>query len=363
MSCYKYQPITLLHLLNSSNNITQKNFNSAPIHFRLPGDVTRSNRVKMAANFCFNFEIPESDSEFLTNEPSTKQKEVIASEKTDAEFLNISQEDLDIIFEGSFQTKHVQILELEYGMNTTTRQLVHLLESYVENLMENLEEYSSSATKQALESKTDLIPSCYEGGLKIWECSLDLVNYLNKLTFEKKMDFTDKKVLELGCGAGLPGIYACLEGARVYFQDYNSEVLKLFTIPNVVLNLNSANSSIDVSKNQLVLGNIQGCKFLCGDWDAAKSLLEPASFDVILTSETIYNVDAQKSLYELMKSSMKPSGVAFVAAKSYYFGVGGGTDQFAEMVKKDSAFDVSRVITSSQGVKREVLVMQRNEIC
>lgn len=70
-------------------------------------------------------------------------------------------------------------------------------------------------------------------------------------------------------------------------------------------------------------------------------------FDVILTLETIYNIEVQKTLYELIKFSIKASGVAFVAAKSYYFGVGGGTDEFAELVKKDDVFDISKAFISN----------------
>jgi hypothetical protein len=71
--------------------------------------------------------------------------------------------------------------------------------------------------------------------------------------------------------------------------------------------------------------------------------------------------DHQKSLYELIKFSVKALGVAFVAAKSYYFGVGGGTDQFSELVKRDGAFDISKLTMCSEGVKREILVMERKE--
>ena len=52
---------------------------------------------------------------------------------------------------------------------------------------------------------TDLLPGQYEGGLKIWECSEDLVSYLSLSTAEV---LRGKKVLELGCGAGLPGLLA-----------------------------------------------------------------------------------------------------------------------------------------------------------
>ncbi len=55
---------------------------------------------------------------------------------------------------------------------------------------------------------SDLVSGVYEGGLKIWECSLDLVHFIanNPALIE------NKRVLELGCGQGLPGICALLRG-------------------------------------------------------------------------------------------------------------------------------------------------------
>ena len=52
---------------------------------------------------------------------------------------------------------------------------------------------------------SDLLPGQYEGGLKIWECSEDLVNFLSQT---RARTLEGKKVLELGCGAGLPGLLA-----------------------------------------------------------------------------------------------------------------------------------------------------------
>jgi predicted RNA methylase len=59
-----------------------------------------------------------------------------------------------------------------------------------------------------------------------------LLNFINNLD----VDLDNKKVLDLGCGAGIIGIFACLKGARTVFQDYNVEVIKSITIPNVSLN-------------------------------------------------------------------------------------------------------------------------------
>lgn len=59
------------------------------------------------------------------------------------------------------------------------------------------------------------------GGLKIWECTYDLVEYLEENS--EVVNFHNLKALDLGCGAGILGIYAFLKGAFVTFQDYVSE--------------------------------------------------------------------------------------------------------------------------------------------
>lgn len=56
-----------------------------------------------------------------------------------------------------------------------------------------------------------------------------------------------------------------------------------------------------------------------------------------------------------------PHGIALVAAKSYYFGVGGGTATFAERVRRDGILEVRSVWASGDGdgsVKREVLELK-----
>ncbi|CAN1228359.1 Histidine protein methyltransferase 1 homolog [Linum grandiflorum] len=137
---------------------------------------------------------------------------------------------------------------------------------------------------------SDLVPGVYEGGLKLWEGSLDLVKALRSEIRKGELSFSRKKVLELGCGHGLPGIYACLEGAMaVHFQDFNAEVLKCLTIPNATTNL----SSTEVNNKTKV-------RYFAGDWSQIHQCL-PHDYDVILMAETIYAVSAQPSLYELVK--------------------------------------------------------------
>lgn len=67
--------------------------------------------------------------------------------------------------------------------------------------------------KQTLKGQNydcDLVSGVYEGGLKIWECSLDLVDYIKA----NASTFAGKSILELGCGQGLPGVMCLLSGAK-----------------------------------------------------------------------------------------------------------------------------------------------------
>jgi hypothetical protein len=52
-----------------------------------------------------------------------------------------------------------------------------------------------------------------------------------------------------------------------------------------------------------------------------------------------------------------PHGVALIAAKSHYFGVGGGTAGFAAAVAADGTLEVERVWVAQDGAsnKREIL--------
>lgn len=67
--------------------------------------------------------------------------------------------------------------------------------------------------------KYTLYNNNFTGGLKIWEGTQDLANYLNK----EYSSLKDKSILDLGCGAGILGILACFKNANVVFQDYVSE--------------------------------------------------------------------------------------------------------------------------------------------
>ncbi|XP_072767645.1 histidine protein methyltransferase 1 homolog isoform X2 [Anoplolepis gracilipes] len=215
-----------------------------------------------------------------------------------------------------------------------------------DKVIKDLTKHNCQNIIEAETQHSDLIPAKYEGGLKIWECTFDLSQYI----LEEKIELKDKLIMDLGCGAGLIGLIALLKNSTVHFQDYNAEVLRSVTIPNVLLNFdNHANL-------------LTKCEFYAGDWASLVTLFdddENKKYDYIFTSETIYNPENHKKLYEIFKKRLKINGLGFVAGKTYYFGVGGGMRQFENLILKDGYFDVKLMWRSQNGVNREILKLTR----
>ena len=139
----------------------------------------------------------------------------------------------------------------------------------------------------------------------MWECGIDLMDYLIE-----NVSIEGNRVLELGCGHGIPGIYCAKESAtEVVFQDYNEEVLRNVTMPNFKRNCADKNS-----------------KFYSGGWADYSEL--GGGFDLILTADTIYSVASYDSLLEAIRTTLNSTGECYVACKAFYFGVGGGTEFF-----------------------------------
>ncbi|XP_018336428.1 histidine protein methyltransferase 1 homolog isoform X1 [Agrilus planipennis] len=110
---------------------------------------------------------------------------------------------------------------------------------------------------EAEEQHSDLLSGVYEGGLKVWECTFDLVNFL----IEKDINFMSKKVLDLGCGVGIVGIWAILKGATVVFQDYRQ--LRETVLPIGFRRPRKSNGSIVKTKRSAVQRVLAGPNQVC----------------------------------------------------------------------------------------------------
>lgn len=194
-------------------------------------------------------------------------------------------------------------------------------------------------------SSTDVLPGKYEGGFKLWECTIDLIEYLQK----SKLDLNGLNILDLGCGHGLCGISVLLSSPNsiITFHDLNKEVLREQTMVNIVLSC-PANA-------------VGSCKFVCGDWGLSKNNLNE-KYDIILTCETVYSPSNYENLCEIFYHCFQnnPGLEILLSGKQYYFGLGGGTESFAQFLKvniKYNAIQTKSVLRINDGVSniREII--------
>lgn len=136
---------------------------------------------------------------------------------------------------------------------------------------------------------------------------------------------------------------------NIFFQ--NKEVIECVTIPNVFLNIENEDD------NRI---NIHKCKFFCGDWTSFNRILTKSDmYDVIVTSETIYNSYNYSKLIDIFLKRLKPEGTVYIAAKTYYFGVGGSTRLLEKELEKTGIFRYEVCWQSLGGIQREILKVSR----
>jgi predicted nicotinamide N-methyase len=182
----------------------------------------------------------------------------------------------------------------------------------------------------------DVVPGVYEGGFQLWECSLDLLKFLESVAL------VGCSVVELGCGRGLPGIFAALHGATsVAFQDFNPDVIEQLTKPNVELN------GCDPTR----------CSFAAIAWQNVPAEMAAAQFDIVLAAETIYRKEQIGCFLAACRHLVRPGGCVIVAAKRMYFGLSGSVFDLIELAKKDFEYEMHEV-KDQAAYRRDVIVMR-----
>ncbi|XP_073439769.1 histidine protein methyltransferase 1 homolog [Dendrobates tinctorius] len=237
--------------------------------------------------------------------------------------------------------------------------------SVVEMTLSNSDVHTEDIVNKSITCNSDLISGVYEGGMKIWEYTFDLIRYFE----DEDINFEGKSVLDLGCGAGLLGIFSLKQKAKVvHFQDYNSTVIEEITIPNMLLNCDtdSLAQNIDVvsstkrtKKSDMMTGLLNKCRFFSGEWSHFTQLMQnhepPMKYNVILTSETIYNLTYYSALQELFQNLLANNGIVYLASKSHYFGVGGGVHLFETFIMESKLFNIHTVKVLDDGLQRILL--------
>lgn len=273
-----------------------------------------------------------------------------------------------------------------------------LFDARFQILSEDVDETSTGSVQ--VNSESDLVPGVYEGGLKTWECSLDLVGILTTYKSNQHHD----RVVELGCGTALPTVCYLLrlllqdedkEGAtkpvQLHLCDFNETVLNLVTLPNLLLAYAFAQAvkeqkpfatTGDVDLTPEFLSEFETALrrrsveifFHSGPWEKL-SLDDDSSWEMksnaktlVLTSETTYSLSGIESLLDVIKSLTEASTASggevtsLIATKEYYFGLGGGVVAFLNALQEDAVKDgsvkwseVETLCQWEKGVRRRVL--------
>lgn len=347
-------------------------------------------------SFCFNFDFPAQ----TTNPEDVDGNELQHGKKDHAAVCTEdSAKPAEPVKEANehFPPSDPQFLLMDAVFETVTVGALpplHFLNETVFEKTASEREDEEKILSRMSEQKSDLISGVYEGGLKVWECTYDLLQLIEK----DGETFGGKAVLDLGCGAGLLGILALKRGARqVHFQDYNSTVIEQLTVPNVMVNCQedddvdseddkegkgkmkeedsckkkvkgekeiTENSpppkkqAIDLAQHPL----LTRCRFFSGDWSTFLALVlntePPPKYDVIFTSETIYNTAYYPALHETLHKLLAPDGLVYLATKSHYFGVGGGLHLFEAFVEQRHVFSLDRLWDGEEGLQRHVVVLR-----
>ena len=121
-----------------------------------------------------------------------------------------------------------------------------------------------------------------------------------------------KSCLELGAGAGLPGVLAALKGASItVISDYGSNADKSL-LTAIEMNIDYVNSFFPSTQTNPYI--LTGMPYIFGSsLDDILAITNNTKFDIILLADLIFNRSEHKKLLWTVKQALKPqTGVAWV---------------------------------------------------
>lgn len=122
--------------------------------------------------------------------------------------------------------------------------------------------------------------------IKIWESSIVLAAHLYDQNLDK-----NQRVIELGAGMGVVGMFLAAFGHPVTLTDYNDDALSL-------LKKNAARNNLDSVTVQK------------RDWNTMASA---DRYDIVCGAEMVYRKTDINAVFKAIEASVKPDGVVFLA--------------------------------------------------
>lgn len=177
---------------------------------------------------------------------------------------------------------------------------VKINDSFVDNLLQHGEKGTNS----------------FPFWVKIWEASIVLADHLIQIGIQK-----DQKILEVGAGMGIAGLFLSAFGYDVTITDYDEDALELLRINAKQNNLN----------------NVSVVKLDWNDPDIK------GKYDIICGSELVYKEVDIAPVINLIQRYIRPKGVVFLShdlqRKSMI--------KFIEMIS--SSFEIKNIVKRLRG--------------
>lgn len=124
--------------------------------------------------------------------------------------------------------------------------------------------------ERAFEVEDEFLPYWAE----LWPSAIALARVVSRRTLH------GRRVLELGCGLGLPSLAAAAGGARVLATDWSSEALEAV--------------QENATRNELTVETLRL------DWRSPEAVLERAPWDLVLAADVLYETRNVEPLLELL---------------------------------------------------------------
>lgn len=122
----------------------------------------------------------------------------------------------------------------------------------------------------------------YPFGLMIWESAVVLADVMD----ERGQQLRGRKILELGCGVGLPGLVAQQQGAHVVQTDHDALALAL-------------------CRHNAALNRITGVEQFVGDW---QDWTHAQRYDLVIGADIIYDTADYEVLEKVFRNTVAPRG-------------------------------------------------------
>eukprot|EP00729_Bicosta_minor_P017468 gene17468-23692_t len=146
-------------------------------------------------------------------------------------------------------------------------------------------------------------------GMQVWATSLVFARWVVELQASDPALFAGKAVIELGAGAGVPGI-----AALMYTQAKQVTMTDLFkhTMENLQHN-------VDINVKASSSRTAENARVMPLDWTSCS--LPAGSFDVILGSDLVYETEAVDALVQVTDHLLSATGTFYMVAGGRRLGV------------------------------------------